>query len=187
MIKFNYSEKVEREIFEDFVKKKRPKEIYEMVEKELDETPISKDDNLIRNQLDYIKNNWKKVEDNFYNKLGVFYNSKIKAPNLTCYLTRLSIFPYKYEGENQHFTAPLFGSPAERNRIIMHELCHYFQPFELPKDIKEAVPVILNDHKKFQMFSMDKGGNSEKEQKWRKIIWDIYKKGGTIDDLKTFI
>ena len=48
MIKLNYNEKVEREIFEDFVKKKRPQEIYEMFEKELDEVPISKDNNLIQ-------------------------------------------------------------------------------------------------------------------------------------------
>ncbi len=66
------------------------------------------------------------------------------------------------------FTASLFGNPAERNRIIMHELCHYFQPIELPKDIKEAIPVILNDHKEFQMFSVDRGSISEEEQKWRK-------------------
>ncbi|MFH1402470.1 MAG: hypothetical protein ABIG87_02480 [Patescibacteria group bacterium] len=187
MIKFDYNKEIEREIFEDFVKKNRPREIYEMVEKELNSVPISKDDILIQNQLKYIKTAWEEVEQNFYAKLGAFYNSKIEAPNLICYLTRLSIFPYQYKGECQHFTAPLFGSPAERNRIIMHELCHYFQPIELPKDVKEAIPVILNDHKEFQMFSVDKGSKSEEEQKWRKIVWDIYTAGGNIYAVKKLL
>jgi len=187
MIKFDYNKKIEREVFEEFIKKNKPKEISDLAERELDNVSILKEDSLIQNQLKYIENNWKEVENNFYNKLGLFYNSKIEAPDLTCYLTRLSVFPYKHKGENQYFTSSLFGSPAERNRIIMHELCHYFQPFELSKDIKEAIPVILNDHKEFQMFSMDNGGNSEEEQKWRKIIWDLYKKGGTINDLKKLI
>jgi hypothetical protein len=185
MIKFSYNKEIEREIFEEFIKKSKPKEISDLAEKELNNVLISQEDVLIQNQLKYIEDSWNEVKDNFYDKLGKFYNSKIEDPDLICYLTRLSVFPYKYKGDNQHFTASLFGNPAERNRIIMHELCHYFQPIELPKDIKEAVPVILNDHKEFQMFSVDKGSDSEEEQKWRKIIWDIYKKGGTIEDLKS--
>ena len=184
MIKFKYNEKVEREVFEDFVKKNRPREIYEMVARELESVPISTDNILIQNQLKYIKTVWEEAEQNFYTKLGAFYNSKIEVPDLVCYLIRLSIFPYKYKGEDQHFTASLFGSPAERNRIIMHELCHYFQPIELHTDIKEAIPVILNDHKEFQMFSVDKGSKSEEEQKWRKIVWDIYIAGGNIYDVE---
>jgi len=131
-----------------------------------------------------ITKDWSKVEDNFLRKLGVFYEKVNLAPaNLDVFLVRFTTYPYHYTQKGGWFCAPLFSPPAERIRVVMHELCHFYQPKKLPKPIKEAIPIILNDHDMFQMFSIDKGHNDEEEQKWRKIIWDGYKSGKTLSQI----
>jgi hypothetical protein len=156
-----------------------------MIEDEINEVVLTENNGFIIDQINYINGKWGEVEDNFLIELGKFYKKELESPKLKCYLIRLDTFPYDYTlGNESWFSAPLFGNPAERNRVIMHELCHYFQPTELPKHIKESLPVILNDHDIFKMYSNDKGHQDDaEEQKWRKIVWSIYKNGGNFDDL----
>jgi len=193
MITFIYSKEIERKIFEEYVLPKKSKEVSDLILSEIEQVQISDENEYISSLIIHINSEWKKVETNFYEKLGKFYGVNISEPEITCYFTRLDIFPYHYtsSGEintgEQWFSAPLFGNPAERIRVIMHELCHYFQPVELPRDIKEAIPVILNDHDEFKMYGIDKGHGTDEEKKWREIIWDIYKKGDSFQDILKLI
>lgn len=180
---FQYDKEKENWIFEEYVRTKKSSQFVELFKKELTHCPDPADP-FITKTVDLIRENWQEVADNFYEKLGVFFEQKLKEPNLTCFLVRTEIYPYDYQAERMWFAAPLFGNPLERNRVIMHELCHYFQPLELARDIKEAIPVILNDHKTFQMYAFDKGHqDNPNEQKWRKIIWETYQKDGKLSDV----
>jgi len=185
MITFKYDKKIEQTVFDDYVKPKKSPEVASLIFLEINEVEIlSERDVIISKLVSHIENGWQKVANNFYNKLGKFYGLDISEPDLTCYLIRLDIFPYSYlTNKEKWFAAPLFGNPADRIRVIMHELCHFFQPLDLPRDIKEAIPVILNDHEAFQMYSFDRGHGTEEEKKWRKIIWDIYQSGGGFQDI----
>jgi hypothetical protein len=190
MITFKFDPKIEKDIFNEYVKPKKSKPVVEAIEKEI--TTVIFDinrDAFLTELTKYIKVQWEEVAPHFYKRLGEFYGIEISEPDITCYLTRLDIFPYNYDkaSSEKWFSAPMFGNPVERIRVIMHELCHFFQPQELPRDIKEAIPVILNDHERFHMYSMDKGHNSEGEQKWRKIIWDLYSSGKNFKDLLKLI
>ncbi len=138
---------------------------------------------VIRSRVSKIEQEWLLVEQDFYRALGKFYNINISRPKVTCYLVRFAKFIYYYRTDNPWFSAPLFGSSEERHRVIMHELCHFFQPDKLPRSIKEAIPVILNDSATFNMYSPDHGHKDVDEQYWRKIIWNIYKNGGDYNDL----
>ena len=185
MINFTYNKEKEVSIYEDYILTKKSPEVSRMVVEEL-EVPLDISNKYIVDQISYIQKQWEKVSTNFLKSLGDFYEIDLSTPNLTCYLTRLDIFPYRYnknDNKEQWFSAPLFGNPAERNRVIMHELCHYFQPSPLPEAIKEAMPVILNDHKHFEMYSTDRGHQNTEEQKWRKIIWDMYSDGKKYKDI----
>ncbi len=190
MILFKYDKTIEETIFHKYVEGKKSPEVVKMIADEIRNIQIlPEQDGLAKQLISHIQKTWEKTEQNFYQHLGSFYEMEISTPDLTCFLTRLDIFPYDFsEGTTEKwFTAPFFKNPVERQRVIMHELCHYFQPVELDRDIKEAIPVILNDHKSFRMFSFDKGHDSEKEQEWRKIIWDIYQKGGKFKDVLSLI
>ncbi|MFA5652152.1 MAG: hypothetical protein WC933_02205 [Candidatus Paceibacterota bacterium] len=186
---FKIDEEKERDILYNFIKIKKSEAIFEAYKIECEFAPISNDNEFIKKQVDVIKKIWNLVAENYYNKLGKFYEIKISEPDITCLLTRFSIFPYNFsnDGSEKCFSAPLFANPVERNRIIMHELCHYFQPVELPESIKEAIPVILNDQDNFKMYSNEKGHQNDEEQKWRKIIWDLYNRGEKFSDLLKII
>jgi len=179
-MKFIYNRKFELDLLDKIGKEYSPV-VFKLLKTELVQIKISQQ--TIKQQIVFIEKEWKKIETNFYKQLGRFYDKKLFSPDLTCYLIRYSKFPYKYNGDHKWFCAPLFGSPAERNRVIMHELCHYFQPTKLPESVKEAIPVILNDHDVFQMYSIDRGHNDKEEQVWRKKIWRIYKKGGSFNQI----
>lgn len=187
MITFKYDKDIELEVFDKYIKTKKSPEVADLILSEIDKVDISLERNsFIAKLISHIESDWRKVADNFYVKLGKFYGLDISEPDITCYLIRLDTFPYHYMTKGEKwFAAPLFGNPADRIRVIMHELCHFFQPVELPRDIKEAIPVILNDHQSFQMYSFDRGHDSEEERKWRKIIWEIYQKGGVFKDVLT--
>ena len=183
-MKFVYDRKKELEIFQTIKETKFQEPSRSMVEEELDKVSIPADSPFLKSLVEYIENNWLEVEENFLTQLGKFYGRDLEKPKLTCYLVRFNVYPYNFKDkEDSWFCAPLFISPAERNRVIMHELCHYFQPVELPRDIKEAIPVILNDHEVFKMYSFDRGHNSEEEQRWRKKILELYKAGKGFADL----
>ena len=183
MINFTYKREIEDKVLNDYVRSKKSKAVFDLIKKEIEGVPIDIGNSFLKLQIKKVEYDWNKVKDNFYKKLGDFYQVNISDPNIFCYLTRLDIFPYNYSGDKKWFSAPMFGNPAERLRAIMHELCHYFQPVKLSDDIKEAIPVILNDHDNFMMYGLDKGHKSEEEQKWRKIIWDLYKNGKRFNDL----
>ncbi len=179
-MKFVYDRKFELCILNKLEKDYNPK-IFRMFKRELNQVKISKQ--TANQQIKFVKQEWKKVEDNFYKQLGNFYNKKLSKPEIACYLSRLPKYPYDFKGKHEWFCAPFFVNPAERNKVIMHELCHYFQPIKLPRPIKEAIPVILNDHEVFQMYSIDRGHNDKEEQAWRKKIWKIYKKGEDFEEV----
>jgi len=76
--------------------------------------------------------------------------------------------------------APLYGSPTDRNRVIMHELCHFFTPKGVEKSLKEALPVILNDNETFRMYSVDRGNIKDSEEmRLRPLILNMFKEGKT--------
>jgi hypothetical protein len=187
MINFTYNRKRELEIFDVFVKPNKSPEATAVILGELNNVHITENDlngTFFQELFANIKKDWESIEENFYEKIGVFYGLDISSPPiLTCYLTRLNKHPYNYESKDKWFAAPMFASPIERRKTIMHELVHYFQPVELPRDIKEAMPCILNDSKNFLMYGVDNGHGTDEENKWRKIIWDIYTKGGNFKDV----
>lgn len=185
MIKFCYNQEIENLVFKDYILPKKSPVVSQMIKEEISEVLLPQENKFIKDQINFISKKWDEVENKFLIELGKFYSKKLETPELICYLIRLDTFPYNYKSstEKQWFTAPLFRNPAERNRVIMHELCHYFQPADLPRPIKEAVPVILNDHERFSMYSEDKGNQELEEQKWRKVIWEISKNGGNFNDL----
>jgi len=188
---FKFSQKIEKDILLITVKKRRNPFVFEAYKKEIESIPLSEDDDYISKQVKLIEENWNSVARDYYLKLGDFFGINISEPDIICYLTRFDVFPFKYKkntiSNDIWFSAPLFGNPAERNRVIMHELCHFFQPVDLPESIKEAIPVILNDHENFKMYGIDRGHQDEDEQKWRKIIWDLYLKGGKFSDLLNLV
>ncbi len=181
MLNFIYKKEIENLVFHNYIKEKKSSMITKMILNELQSVKINISANYIKDQIKYIENQWLEVQSDFLEALGDFYEKDLFEPNLTCYLIRLDIFPYDFN--KGWFTAPFFITPAERNRVIMHELCHYYQPEDLPREIKEAIPVILNDHEKFRMFGYDRGHKDEKEQEWRKKIWNLHQKGGKFSDL----
>jgi hypothetical protein len=185
MIKFFYSQKIEDLVFKDYILPKKSSVVSQMIKEEISEVLLPRGNKFINDQIKFISKKWSETENKFLTELGKFYSKKLESPKLKCYLTRLDTFPYNYKSDNREhwFTAPLFRNPIERNRVIMHELCHYFQPTDLPRPIKEAIPVILNDHERFGMYGEERGNQEPEEQKWRKIIWDIYKSGGNFNTL----
>lgn len=183
-MKFVYDREKELKIFHEIKETKFKEPSRSMIEEELNKVSIPPDSPFLKSLVEHIENNWVRVEENFLAQLGKFYGRKLEKPELTCYLVRFGVYPYNFEDEEGGwFCAPLFASPAERNRTIMHELCHYFQPVKLPRDIKEAIPVILNDHEVFKMYGFDRGHESPGEQRWRKKIWELYKAGKKFSDL----
>lgn len=183
-MKFVYDREKELKIFHEIKETKFQEPSRSMIEEELNKISMPSDSPFLKSLVEHIENNWVEVEENFLAQLGKFYGRKLEKPKLTCYLVRFGVYPYNFEDkEGGWFCAPLFTSPAERNRTIMHEFCHYFQPVELPRDIKEAIPVILNDHETFKMYGFDRGHKSPEEQRWREKIWGLYKAGKNFSDL----
>ncbi len=191
MLIFKYDSEKEKMILDIQKEKNRSPETFHMFEGLINDAPIEEGNEFIKKHIEVIKKNWRETKNSFLNNLGKFYEKNLTEPEITCYLTRTAIYPYNYKNDNgkeQWFAAPMFYNPAERNRVIMHELCHYFQPTETPGYFKEAIPVILNDKKVFGSISPDKGHLSdEEEQKWRKIIWDMYSDGKKYGDIVTLL
>src|SRR3989344_4982163 len=105
MIKFEYNKDTELMAFEKFLKIRKSKPVLNLVERELKEVPISKDNPIIIKQVELIEKLWREVADNFYKKIGEFYNIEAREPDLYCYLIRTSVYPYNYKDENKWFAA----------------------------------------------------------------------------------
>lgn len=193
MIKFEYDKNQEKQILkvqqESKIKQNNPQPFFHLYEKTINEVEIGENDKFIKDQIKLIEEDWKSIEEGFLKALGDFYEKDLESPDLKCYLVRTGVYPYYYEGDNQWFAAPLFSQIPEIRRVIAHELCHYFQPTELPRSIKEAIPIIINDVDTFGLnFNMDRGHQNDKEeQKWRRKIWDLYKEGKKYSDLLKLI
>jgi len=180
MIDFKYNKEKELYIFNRF-KDDLPDPSASMMLEELEEVDVSKETST--SVIRKAEKDWLEVRESFLCALGDFYQEKLESPELDCWLGRFYKFPYYYEGEAPWFAAPLFSSPARRNNVIMHELCHFYQPMELDRAIKEAIPEILNDHHRFKMYWHDTGHDDEDEQRWRKIIWKGYKEGKSLQEI----
>ena len=183
MIKFSYYRQIEQQAFHEHSKKRKSPEVISLMEKEL-AIEFSESDKVVSDYIDLARTVWQESADKFLTALGNFYERELAEPDIYCYLIRVTNCPYNFEqGTDSWFAAPLFAPPVVRNGVVMHELCHYFQPQPLPRSIKEAIPVILNDHHTFGMYNYDGGHSDPEEQKWRQIIWDIYQQGGKFSDL----
>ena len=183
MIKFTYNPRIEQYVFQTYTKARKRPEVVTLIERELD-IEINESDKVVSDYIDLARAVWQASADKFLTALGNFYERELAEPDMYCYLIRVTNYPYNFEqGTDSWFAAPLFAPPAVRNGVVMHELCHYFQPQPLPYSIKEAVPVILNDHHTFGMYNYDGGHSDPEEQKWRKIIWELHQQGGKFSDL----
>lgn len=180
--------------------------------KRYSQIPINPQDPFISGLIDFIKHQRSLVEQNYYNKIWDFFEIKIdKIPDITCYLTRASRCPYNYnhptaiedikETDKKYFekrkksdleewfACSMFRWYFNPIYVMMHELTHYFQPEPLPRDIKEAITIILNSNTTFQQYYNVPvwNGRTEWEGKRQKIIWDLYRKGWKFSDLKKLV
>ena len=189
MIKFIYNSIKEKEIFSSRYFERNPEVLNKMIQAELEQVIIEPNDKFILDKINFIEQQWKKVEGNFLHNLGEFYEQKLIMPEVKCYLTRLNIFPYNFkENQEKWFSAPLLEIPMRAIAVSMHELLHYFQPQKLPRSVKEAIPVILDNKEKFGVVTFSKGHQDDpKEQEWRKIIWNLYKNNGKFSDLERLV
>ncbi len=178
---FKYDPEKELDIFNRMAKdgKFGPEKTTQLWAKEFGQVKFEDNCAFLGNQIGLCEENWKEVEANFLSKLSKFFEKDCDIPeDMTCYLVRYTTFPYSIN--YNWFNAPLFGNPSERNRVIMHELIHFFTPEGLSRPLKEAVPVILNDHEGFNMYAADRGHqNDSEEMRLRPIIFDKYKTGET--------
>lgn len=140
--------------------------------------------NFLNKHIEVIQKNWDQLEPKFLENICRFFNIKhSNTENLEVRLIRLSIFPYQYSNTKEPwFAAPLFTYPSDRNRVIMHELIHYFQPKQTSRAFKEAIPVILNSGD-FGICNTDKGHNEIEEQSLRTKIIKMYSAGKTFDEI----
>ncbi|MBU1110821.1 hypothetical protein KKB83_04340 [Patescibacteria group bacterium] len=181
MLKFIYNKEEEFKIW-DGLKEAIKEPVRSITEKDIKEVSVSSV--TAEAMVAKVEKDWLAIEPNFLTQLGKFYRRKLEpAENLTAFLVRYYRFPYWYRGEKCWFAVPLFTSQIERTRVIMHELCHFYQPLKLPESVKEAIPVILNDHDLFKMYREERGHADPEEQKWRKIIWESYQKGKSLWDI----
>lgn len=184
MITFKYSKNKEEKILDIQKEKARYPESIPLIERFIRDVPITESDPFIQKHIKTIGSIWQEMSVHILSGLGDFFEKSLKEPDLACYLTRTTIFPYDYKSVEKWFSAPLFGNPLEIKRVIAHEVCHYLQPTELPGPIKEAIPIILNDRETFGVMNTDRGHlDDEEEQKWRRIIWDLRKEGKKYSDL----
>jgi hypothetical protein len=152
-------------------------------EREFEKVSFEEGCEFLDKQVKICEENWKEVEENYLEQMSKFFEKKCEIPaEMTCYLVRFTTFPYSIE--HGWFMAPLYGSPSDRNRIIMHELCHFFTPEGVSRELKEALPVILNDNETFRMYSVDRGNKSNlEEMRLRPIILEMFKGGKTYSEI----
>lgn len=118
-----------------------------------------------------IKRKWKEFyEDKILFCIKSFYDGYELRKDLgkvEVRLSRLNKCPYNFRKEPLWFGCPIWAPTEEQMRVVGHELCHFFQPVELPPDFKEAIPVILNNVKGL---AFDEGHGGRAENKLRQII-----------------
>lgn len=183
---FKYDKDKELDIFERMAGDGRfNPETAKMWQKEFAEVSFEDNCTFLAKQVQICEENWKGIEVNFLEQVSKFFEKKCEIPEeMTCYLVRYTTFPYSIE--YGWFMAPLYGSPTDRNRVIMHELIHFFTPQGIEKSLKEAFPVILNDNESFKTYVVDRGNTKdEEEMRLRQIILDGFKTGKTYREILT--
>lgn len=181
---FKYDEEKEVDIFNRMAADGRfNPQTKTLWEKEFSKVKFEDGCDFLSNQTKLCEENWKDVEQNFLLQMSKFFEKKCEIPaEMTCYLVRYTTFPYSIE--NGWFMAPLYGSPTDRNRVIMHELCHFFTPQGVEKSMKEALPVILNDNETFKMYAVDRGNSKDPEEmRLRPLILEMFKTGKTYSEV----
>ncbi len=150
--------------------------------------PLNAENIFVKKTINMAQSDWDAVEDDFIKALSSFYNNKeLAAPDkVEAKLVRYTPYNYHfdYRSKSGWFASPLVASSARRNFYAMHELVHFYQPLPLPRPVKEAIPVILNDSTTFptQMTHVGHKGDKE-EQKWRKIIFENYMQGKNLGEI----
>ena len=183
-MRFTYDKEKEIEIFSRMVADGRFNlQTAKLWEREFSQVSFEDSCEFLEKQIKICEENWQEVEENFLAQVSRFFEKKCEIPKeLTCYLVRYTTFPYNIE--HGWFMAPLYGSPTDRNRIIMHELCHLFTPAGIERSLKEALPVILNDNETFKMFAVDRGNTKdEEEMRLRPLILELFKQGKTYSEI----
>lgn len=183
-MQFKYDKDKEIDVFERMAGDGRfNPETARLWTKEFAEVSFEKDCVFLEKQVKLCEDNWKEIESNFLEQMSRFFGRKCEiSEEMTCYLVRYTTFPYSIE--HGWFMAPLYGSPTDRNRIIMHELIHLFTPQGIEKSLKEAVPVILNDNETFKTYAVDRGNTKdEEEMRLRPLILEMFREGRTYAEI----
>jgi len=145
---------------------------------------------LINIYLNSVNISWKKIEDEFFNRIEKLMKRKYKMP-ITAYLTTFSVCPYN--PLESSFMFSFFNSLPKTLENCGHEIMHlYFHKFywdnlkekikiEDLENLKEALTVLLNLEFKDLWFVEDKGYESHK--KLREFISENWKKKKDFDEL----
>lgn len=183
-----YDKNKEIEVFTKMANDRRFNENTSVLwKKEFEKVSFENNCEFLKKQVDLCMENWKENEDNFLTQMSRFFEKKCEIPDeMICYLVRYTTFPYSIE--HGWFMAPLYGSPSDRNRIIMHELCHFFTPEGVEKSLKEALPVILNDNETFKMYAVDRGNSKDSEEmRMRPLILEMFKQGKNYSEIVSYL
>lgn len=182
---FKYDPEKELDIFNRMAKdgKFGPEKTTLLWAKEFGQVKFENNCSFLSAHISLCEENWKEVETNFLSNMSKFFEKDCVIPDeMTCYLVRYTTFPYSIN--YNWFNAPLFGNPSERNRVIMHELCHFFTPEGIGRSLKEALPVILNDYEGFNMFAADRGHLTDiEEMRLRPLILEQFNTGKTYSQI----
>ncbi|MBD3247003.1 hypothetical protein GF378_00080 [Candidatus Pacearchaeota archaeon] len=163
-------------------------EIKEKISKEL---KIIHSSPLIPVIVQSANNSWKKIQNDFFNKLEQITNKKFPNKKITGYLTTVGRCPYSFK--ESWFMFRFFDSIPGILKTTAHELMHlFFHEYywddiekqvgkEKTNDLKEALTVLLNLEFRHFWFVKDKGYS--KHEKLRLFIEDNWKKQKDFDVL----
>ena len=143
----------------------------------------------INKKIKIIRNNWKKVEKKYFDKLEKITKHEIYTNKFTCYITTLGRCPYN--PQENWFMTNISWSEDMIVLTVAHELMHlqfhhYYEKKLLKEiskeqfhDIKEALTVLLNIEFSDLIKSKDLG--YPKHQKLRKFIQKEWEKEKDFD------
>lgn len=135
-------------------------------------------------KLEKIKKSWKKIEENYFERLENITKHKIYTDKFICYITTTVKCPY-FKKENA-FMISILNSVENILKTIAHEIMHlqfhyYFEDdlrkkisYEKFHDLKEALTVLLNIEFKDLQIGEDKGYLQHK--KFREFITSEWEK-----------
>jgi hypothetical protein len=144
--------------------------------------------NLIDLEINCLKNSWKKIEKEFFDRMDKLMKKKFNK-KIIAYLTTAGICPYN--PKEPSFMFSFFYSLPQQLQTCGHEIMHlYFHEFywdeieskigeEKTSNLKEALTVLLNLEFKDLWFKKDSGYKSHEEL--RKFISKKWKKNKDFD------